>query len=465
MPEKSRDQIPFGTRELFEKGIAAVQKNNLDYAVTLFMQVLRLEPAYYDAREALRATQHKRAAGKRGFFQKAKGLMGSASSLTRGQVALRTNPFDAILIAEEVLNEDPGNAAAHELLADAAMASELPRTAVLSLEVAFKHKPTDRKLAMELADALSQLGNRARAEKILRDLFRAFPGDSEINEQLKNTLANRTLHEGGYVQLESGEGSFRDILKDKEEARSLEQQHRLVKDEEVAASLITEYEARLEKEPDNLKLLRDLADLYLKKKDFANTTRYLEQYLAQAGVNDPMILETIRNARLEEFDHLQKLLDCNEPDYETRLVELRTQRQQWLLEDVKRRVDLNPTDLSIRLELGELHLQAGRLGEAIAELQKAQNNPNKRIAAMNLLAQAFSQRGMNDLAARKLQDALKEKLVFDDEAKDLRYQLGMVLEKMGRKEDAIEEFKAIYEQDIGYRDVMARVDAYYAERG
>ena len=42
MSEKSIDQIPFSTRELFDKGVAAVEKNNLDYAVTLLMQVLRL---------------------------------------------------------------------------------------------------------------------------------------------------------------------------------------------------------------------------------------------------------------------------------------------------------------------------------------------------------------------------------------------------------------------------------------
>ena len=84
---------------------------------------------------------------------------------------------------------------------------------------------------------------------------------------------------------------------------------------------------------------------------------------------------------------------------------------------------------------------------------------------MSLLAQAFARRGMNDLAARKLQEALKEKLVFDDEAKDLRYQLGCVLEKVNKPAEAIEQFKLIYEQDVSYRDVMSKVDAYYAAQG
>ena len=41
-------------------------------------------------------------------------------------------------------------------------------------------------------------------------------------------------------------------------------------------------------------------------------------------------------------------------------------------------------------------------------------------------------------------------------------QLGLMLEHMGKNEDAIEQFKQIYEVDIGYRDVAAKVDAYYS---
>ena len=33
---------------------------------------------------------------------------------------------------------------------------------------------------------------------------------------------------------------------------------------------------------------------------------------------------------------------------------------------------------------------------------------------------------------------------------------------MGKKEEAIEQFKLIYETDIGYKDVAAKVDAYYS---
>ena len=69
------------------------------------------------------------------------------------------------------------------------------------------------------------------------------------------------------------------------------------------------------------------------------------------------------------------------------------------------------------------------------------------------------------MAARKLQEALKEKPGFDDEKKELIYMLGSVLEKMGKKEEAIDQFKQIYENDMGYKDVAAKVDAYYSGQG
>ena len=45
---------------------------------------------------------------------------------------------------------------------------------------------------------------------------------------------------------------------------------------------------------------------------------------------------------------------------------------------------------------------------------------------------------------------------------ELTYTLGSVLEKMGKKEEAIEQFKKIYEVDVSFKDVAKKVDDYYA---
>jgi tetratricopeptide (TPR) repeat protein len=463
MAETSAGDLRASLRELHDKGIAALQKNNLDYAIQLFMQVLRAEPGCFDTRQALRATQHRRMGSRSGgLFRK---FLGSTNAMTKGRLALRSNPAEALAVAEEILNDDPTNANAHLLLADAALEIGLPRTAILSLEVAFKANPSDRRLAERLADSCAQVGQLPRAEKLYQDLLLGDPNDPGLNEKLKNILASRTLSEGGYQALEGGTGSYRDVLKDKDRAVLLEQEQRTVQDADVAGRLLSDVLSRLAQDPANVRLLREAAQLHEKRNDHAAAIAAYQQVLGVGGVQDPLVLKAIHDCRVALLDQRVQAIPPDAPDAEAQAEAIRAEREAYLLEDAKARADANPTDLLVRFELGELYFKANRITEAIAELQKAQNNPNRRIPAMLLLAQCFARRRMNDLAARKLQDALKEKVVFDEEKKDIHYQLGTVLEAMGRREEAIDQYKVIYESDISFRDVAAKVEAYYAGQG
>ena len=103
--------------------------------------------------------------------------------------------------------------------------------------------------------------------------------------------------------------------------------------------------------------------------------------------------------------------------------------------------------------------------KALPEFQQAENHPHKRLPAMLYSARCLAARNMNDMAARKLQTALKEKAGFDDERKELLYTLGCVLEKAGKLAEAITQFEQIYEVDMKFRDVAARVDDYHAGQG
>lgn len=448
-------------REQYEKGVTAFQRNNLDYAISILTQVLEKEPAFYDCRQALRATQFKKAGEKSGFFKRMIGSASNSPMVAKGQLALRNNPREALNIAEQILNSDPNSGSAHKLLADAAMALEFPKTAILSLEILVKNS-RDPEVVRELADAYAQNGQIDKAEQLFQELLRNNPADTELSQAYKNLSANRVLSEGGYDALASGEGSYRDILRNKEEAVALEQENRSVKTATVATDLIAQYEARLQNEPTNLKLMRSIAELYTQKNEFDHATAYYNHILQVSGTSDPAIEKLLTETASRKYDYLISQLDTSAPDYNEQLAALKAEQESVVLEDCKKRVERYPTDLLLRYELGQRYFNAGKISEAIQELQKAQNNPNRRVGAMHLLGQCFAHRGMNDLAARTLQNALKEKLVFDEEKKDIIYSLGCVLEKMGKTEEAIEQFKQIYEVDIGYKDVAAKVDSYYS---
>src|ERR1051325_6337766 len=464
MLEKTTQQIPRDLREQYEKGMAALQRNNFDYALAFFTQVLKAEPGFYDCREALRAAQFKKAGAGGGFFKKMMGGVSSSPMVAKAQMTLRNNPLEAIAACEQILNSDPGNSGAHKVLAEAAIAAELPKTAALSLKILLNSSPKDRELTMLLGDALAAAGQRSDAEAVLSDLLRSRPNDSELGQQLKNLTARRTLHEGGSEKVVEEEGTYRDLLKNKQESESLEQEKREVKSGDVADRLIRENEARLARQPDNAKLLRQSAELYAQKQDYDKALDYYNRIIATEGATDASIEKAVNETTLRRFDHLAAQLDPNNPDHTAQLEQLQAERPAFLLADTIRRAEKYPTDLEIRFELARLYLETGRVSEAIQEFQKAQNNPHRRLQAMGCLAQCFAARGMNDLAARKFQEAIKEKPTFDEEKKDLLYNLGCVLEKMGKTEEAIEQFKLIYEIDIGYRDVAAKVDAYYAAR-
>ena len=335
----------------------------------------------------------------------------------------------------------------------------------LSLDVLFTHAPKDRDIAVQYAQALAGIGQATRAEAILSEMCRAYPHDSELGQILKNLSASKTMDEGGYDALADGSGSYRDILKDKDEAVALEQEKRQVKSEDVTERLIREYETRLSAEPNNLKLLRDLAELHTSKQQFDRALEYYERIKASDMGADASLDQAVAQTIVRKYDHQISQLDPASPEHAEQTAALQAEKQAYQLAECQKRVERYPTDLVFRFEFGQLLFQAGKISEAIQEFQKAEGNPNKRIAAMSLLAQCFARRKMHDLAARKFQAAIKEKPVFDDEKKDLIYHLGCVLEKMEKKEEAIEQFKLIYEVDIGYRDVAAKVDAYYSSQG
>ena len=444
---------------MHSKAVEAAQRENWDYAVTLFAQVLEKEPAFFDARNSLRLAQAKKTgAVTGGFFKKMMSGAGASPQITKAKFSLNKNPAEAMAIAEQVLNADANNSSAHRIIVDAARVLDLPKTQVLSLEYMVRNSPKDKALVIEFANTVAETNGRAvTAEKFLDELIRTSPYDPDLVQAQKNLSAVRLMDEGGYAALADGEGSYRDILKDKTEAVTLEQEKRVQKTEDVTLRLIDEYETRLQMETDNLKLMRSLAELYTQKNEFAKALELYER-IRSSGMNDAAIDRAISETTVRRYDFTLTQLDASAPEH----AELAAEKLAYQTAECLKRVEKYPTDLAIRYEMGVLHFQAGKVAEAIAEFQKAQQNPHKRIAAMSYLAQCFALRGMNDSAVRTLQNAIKESPVFNEEKKDLTYQLGCVFEKLGKKAEAIEQFLAIYETDVTYRDVSAKVDAHYA---
>ena len=466
MPEKTINDIAPDMRRLHTKAVEASQRDNSDYAITLYCQILEMDPGCYECRKALRAEQAKKTgATNTGFFKKMMSSAGSSPQIAKAKMALNKNPAEAMLVAEQVLVTDPTNASAHRIIADAAVALDMPKTRVLELETMAKNSPKDKAVIIEFAQAVSETGGNAdAAEKVLNELIRSSPYDSDLLQIQKNLSAHKTMDEGGYGALEGGQGSYRDILKNKDEAVSLEQEKRVQKSEDVGERLIKEYETRLKTETDNQKVMRSLAELYTQKNRFDDALEVYTRIMNSGMTTDSSLDRAIAETVVRKFDHAIAALNPFAADHAEQLANYQAEKLKFQLEECQKRVEKYPTDLAFKFELGVLYFQTGKIGEAIAEFQKAQQNAHKRISSMSYLAQCFAKRNMNDSAVRTLQNAIKEKAAFDEEKKDLMYNLGSVFEKMGKRQEAMEQFLVLYESDVTYRDVGAKVDAFYASQ-
>ena len=204
--------------------------------------------------------------------------------------------------------------------------------------------------------------------------------------------------------------------------------------------------------------------MHIQKKDYEKALEYFHYVVQASGISDSSLEKSITDTNIKKFELRLAQLDPTAPDLEAQKAKIEAEKSEFLLGDCKRRSDKYPTDLNIKFELAMLYFQANRMQDATKEFQLAQANPVRKLQCLNYIGQCFARRGMNDLAARTFQNAIKEKTTFDEEKKELVFGLACVLEKMGKTEEAIDQYKQIYEVDIGYQNVSEKIEAYYTSQ-
>ncbi|MBO7108200.1 MAG: tetratricopeptide repeat protein, partial [Verrucomicrobia bacterium] len=298
--------------------------------------------------------------------------------------------------------------------------------------------------------------------EIYEQLVRENPGDLELMQALKDVSASRTMKEGGYeTAVETND--FRAALKDRAESDRLEKENRLVQTAASSASIIEDLEAKVQAEPNNMRWWRALADQYSHAKDYDKALNAYETLEKLFPGTDPQLAMRIISIKLKKVDEQLKHLDPNTPEHAEQIAALKKERAEIELSEMERLSEANPTDMVVLFDLGSLYFKNGKISKAIQAFQKTQTYPGKKVPSLCYLGQCFAKRKMYDLAVRAYTNALSEKNSMDDEKKELIYLLGLTYEMMGKKEEAINQFKLIYEVDIGYKDVAEHVDAYYDE--
>ena len=481
IPEKDLTEAQ---RALFQKARHANEIRNHGYAIQLMQSVLKQVPGFLDGRKLLRAAALAGVEGQKSGFS----LAGTTLGMTAGST-LKKDPFAAIELAEKTLATDPKSPQGNQLLWEAANRAGLPETAAFALETLVGANPKDTKLLHQLGGQYLTMGENDKAVAVYNRIVQINPGDLEANKKAKDASASATMKSGRWEEVSASSGSmnFRDLIHKKDEAIALENKSRIVRTGEQISQQITELYPQFEADQNNVDVARRIALLYEQWFEAAvasadpaeEADSYLDNSIwfythtnAILAGGDPNIARKCSDLEFRKMERRMKALvdwlatvpDQNDPEvrpYADELADLRRQRAASSLEVARKRVAENPTDLQLRYELGEVLIKAGMYTEAIPELQRAKQNPNARLKAMNLLGQCYVEKNMLDIAVKQFRDAASETTAMDSTKKDITYRLGVVLEKMGKKDEYIECMKQIYEVDYGYLDVAKRVESSY----
>ena len=464
MAVKTEKELNETQRSHWLKAVAAIEMRNFGYAISLLQGILKQEPEFLTGRQLLRRTEvTKYKAVKKSFFN----ISTAPIAVMKAQRELKKNPKRAVEMVEKVLEEEPYHRQANLVLKEAAAAAGWPEISVFALRTLLEENPQDVKLLHELGRIYHDTGENDQAVEVYNRISEIDPLDAEALRLGKDASARASMSTGGWTQAES----YRDLIKDKEAAISLEQQSRMQLTGESLDQQIAETYSRHQAEPQNLDLARKLGALNEQKEDIESAATWYQYAADLTGGSDGGLLRKVadlkmRQAEREIAGHEEFLATHATKDnlYAKRAEELeaaKKKRAQILVEEACKRVERNPTDLQLRFELGENLANARQFREALPELQRARQNPNARLKAMNLLGFCYRELGMLDLAMKQLEEAAKEILSMDAMKKEIVYNLGLVYEKMGESEKSLNCMKQIYEADYGYKDVAQRVESSY----
>lgn len=450
-------------KNLWLKGVSAYQLKNFDYAISLILTVVKQVPEFLDGRRLLR-----RAEGERFRGQK-KGLFGGGLSM--GGIKLgsgsKKEPWDAIADLEEnVFQKDPYNPGANQTLYDLAMRLGQNHLAAFALETIKEGHPTNTRNMHQLAQHYMAIEEPEKASETYRSILKHDPTDMDAIKGEKDAAAKTSMLRQGWQE----QGGFDKAKRDKDQSNRDEALARQGMTPEQMQSLLLQLAADYEKDPNNINVVKKIADLYERLDDIDSALSYYE-WAAQLNPGDVALharIEQVRNRAAEKrIQDMEAEIEANPtaPDIEEKREMIRAtkrERLSTLLAEAKSKVERNPTDKQYRFDYATILFQAEQYREAIPELQQAKSNPHIRNKALLMLGKCFERLNMNDLAINAMTEAVKEIPAFNNEKKEILYQLGVTYQKVGKDEDYLNCMKEIYNNDYGYKDVASRVESSYA---
>ncbi|MCK5851073.1 MAG: tetratricopeptide repeat protein [Kiritimatiellae bacterium] len=444
-------------QDMFNKGFSAFERGNLDYAIDMFLYCVESEPSFLQARKFLRAAVLQK------FKKKNGGAFGrvisGAAGYVKAMALFKSGKTDLALIdAERLLKNDPLNLKYMRLFSEISRIMGIPEAGILTMEMARDQAPDDIKILKLLGDLYGEIGMTTDARICLERLCDLSPRDPAALKALKDAMAVDSMSKDKWVETAEKGESFRNILKDSDEAAMLERENKSVMTGSDSSVLIDEAIAKIENDPQNINYHRALTRLYVRDQNFDDAISTLQNAI-KLSPGDPELDRAMSVIRLQVLD--QEIEEISKTGDAEALAAKQTERAQFQFDDLQDRVKRYPNDLDLRYAWGEILFHNDNVDEAIQQFQLSQKSPKHRVLSLYHLGLCFKTKKQYDMAKSQLEQADEQVSQMNDDKKNICYELGSVLDLMDDKAGALECYKRVYQVDISFRDISQKIEQAY----
>jgi tetratricopeptide (TPR) repeat protein len=299
-------------------------------------------------------------------------------------------------------------------------------------------------------------GDMEKANQHYQRAAKLAPQDIEISKMVKDVSAQITAH--SYTTANSS----RDLIRDKEKAKELEEDQAVLRTEEDIQRAIERCKKRIAEDPGSKKDLRRLAELLQKLNQFDESLEVLKKLLEidptnfdiKCKLGDCRIAKIAENLRVLR-ENLKK--SPQNDAMKQKLQKALQEKNEIEIQEYTLRLQTQPTNSELRFKLGSALFQAKKFDEAISNFQQALQDPRNKVSAYNYIGQAFVNKQEYDLAVEQYKTALSLVSPTEMQHREIKYNLGLAYELANKPTEAVEVFKEICTVDIGYKDVQARL--------
>ena len=435
-----------------QKADEAMRRRNFDFAVEVYQQLLEIDPDQAEARSGLRHALQKRHEQKKGG--RLLRALGGAGPLAMAKTLRKAGKNQACAKAlESYLATNPLDEEANLLLGMALEDSGHFKSARAVYEFLAEIAPGNP-AGLKRAGAMSyRQGDHAKALQYYERALQADPRDQEALKARKDLAAETALHRGGYESIQHS----REQIKDKEQAVELERSRRRHFSEEDLQQEVARLQGAYAASPSDPELMLQLAEMHERLKEFDEASELVERALSYRKDSFELLC---RAGDLRAKAQKKAIVRADRAGDQALAERLESELVELEVADYRRRVELHPGDAGLRLQLGKRLMRKGELDLALGELQKANADPRLQREALFCMAQCFQRKGFIDLARKEYQRALEGVRELDERAKEILYNLGSIAEAEGDAAEARSLYARVYEVDIGYRDVAAKMERF-----